>query len=305
MKNERRGGLFGPLLLISAGVLFLLNNLGVVDWSIWRSLLSLWPIILVGIGLDLLIGRRSMLGSLVVAVVVLALLFGGAWYLVQQPGSSGATASHTISQPLADAARADVQIRAGAGDFRLGPLAEDGQLIAGEVMLRPTQELAETFTTSGDQATYRLGIVGSNIVLAPTLGRSNFEQWDLDLSQEAAIDLDVTVGAGEANVDLTRLDLSQLAFHMGVGDATVVMPEQGQFQAKVDGGLGKLVIRIPDGMAARIQADSGIGSMQVNGEFQHQGDFWITPGYAEAENRVEIEVDIGIGGIVIESYSGS
>lgn len=305
MKNERRGGIFGPLLLISAGVLFLLNNLGIVDWNIWLSLLSLWPVILIGIGLDLLIGRRSMLGSLVVAVVVLALLFGGAWYLVQDSRPSGATETHTISQSLAGVSQAEVTIRAGAGGFRLGPLAEDGQLIAGTVQLRPNQNLEESFETSGDKATYRLGIIGSNIILAPTLGRNNSEQWDLDLSQEAVIDLNVTAGAGDAAVDLTRLDLSHLAFHMGVGDATVVMPEQGQFQAKVDGGAGKLVIRIPPEMAARIQADSGIGSMQVDGEFQHVGDFWVTPGYENAENRVDIEVDIGLGTIVIESYSGS
>lgn len=305
MKNERRGGLFGPLLLISAGVLFLLNNLGIVDWNIWLSLLSLWPIILIGIGLDLLIGRRSTIGSLVVALVVLALLFGGAWYLVQGSGPSGATASHPISQPLAGVERADIQIRAGAGDVQLGPLGGQDQLIEGEVMLRPNQELAETFTTSGDQATYYLGIIGSNIVLAPTLGRSNTEKWDLSLSQEATLDLNLTVGAGDADVDLTRLDLSALAFHIGVGDGTVVLPEQGQFKARVDGGIGKLVVRIPPEMAARITADSGIGSMDVDDYFERQGDVWVTPGYEDAENRVEIEVDIGIGSIVIESYRGS
>lgn len=305
MKHERRGGLFGPLLLIGAGLLLLLNTLGVVEWSIWLSLLSLWPIILIGIGLDLLIGRRSTIGSLVVALVVLVLLFGGAWYLVQGAGPSGATAGHTISQPLAGVSEADVEIRAGAGNFRLGPLAEEDQLIAGTVQLRPNQNLEEVYETSGDKATYRLAIIGPNVTLAPTLGRSNAEQWDLDLSQEAAIDLDVTVGAGDAEVDLTRLDLSQFAFHIGVGDGTVVLPEQGQFQARVDGGIGKLIVRIPPEMAARVTIDSGLGSTHVEGDFQRQGDVWLTPGYEDAENRVDLEVDMGLGSIVIETYSGS
>lgn len=305
MKNERRGGLFGPLLLISAGLLFLLNNLGVVDWSIWRSLLSLWPIILIGLGLDLLIGRRSMIGSLLVAVLVLALLFGGGWYLVQQAAPSGAASSHTISQTLTGIDRAEIKIRAGAGDFRLGPAAGDGKLIEGGVSLRPNQRLDESFTTSGSQATYRLLIAGPNVTLTPNLSRNNAEQWDLDLSQEATLDLDLSVGVGEANVDLNRLELSRLAFHIGVGDAVLLLPEQGRFHAKVDGGIGKLVLRIPEGMAARIQADSGIGDMNVASEFQRQGDVYLTPGFETAENRVDLEVDIGIGSIVIESYRGS
>lgn len=305
MKNERRGGLFGPLLLISAGLLFLLNNLGVVDWSIWRSLLSLWPIILIGIGLDLLIGRRSMIGSLLVAVLVLALLFGGGWYLVQQTAPSGAATSHTISQTLTGIDRAEIEIRAGAGDFRLGPAAGDGKLIEGGVSLRPNQRLDESFTTSGSQATYRLAVTGPNVILTPTLGRDNGELWDLNLSQDASLDLNLSVGVGPADVDLSRLDLSQLAFHIGVGDATLIFPAQGRFHAKVDGGIGKLVLRIPDGMAARIQADSGIGGMEVDDEFQRQGDVYVTPGYQDAENRVDIEVDIGLGSVVIESYRGS
>jgi hypothetical protein len=305
VKNERRPGLFGPLLLISAGLLFLLNNLGVVDWSIWRSLLSLWPILLIGAGLDLLIGRRSTIASLVVAVLVLALLFGGGWYLVQQSAPSGAAASHTISQTLAGIEQAEITIRAGVSDFRLGPAAGDGKLIEGTVGLRPNQSLDESFTTAGDQATYRLLIAGPNLTLAPNLSRNNAEQWHLDLSQEATLDLDLSVGVGEANVDLNRLELSRLAFHIGVGDAVILLPEQGRFQAKVDGGMGKLVVRIPPQMAVRIQADSGIGDMDVDSEFQRQGDVYLTPGFETAENRVELDVDIGIGSIVIESYRGS
>ena len=55
---RRKPGLVGPTILIAMGVIFLLNNLGLVSWDIWGTLLQLWPILLIALGLDMLVGRR-------------------------------------------------------------------------------------------------------------------------------------------------------------------------------------------------------------------------------------------------------
>jgi hypothetical protein len=62
-RDDRRRSLVGPVILIGLGVVFLLNNLGVLAWSVWEVILRLWPILLVAAGLDLLLGRRSIWGS--------------------------------------------------------------------------------------------------------------------------------------------------------------------------------------------------------------------------------------------------
>ena len=66
--KTRRGGLVGPIILITLGVVFLMNNLGVLDWSVWVVIFRLWPVLLVAAGLDLLLGRRSVWGSLLALV---------------------------------------------------------------------------------------------------------------------------------------------------------------------------------------------------------------------------------------------
>jgi lia operon protein LiaF len=66
MENARRqGGLFGPVLLIGLGILFLLSNLGLLTLDIGSLIARFWPLILIAIGLDLLLGRRSGLGGLI------------------------------------------------------------------------------------------------------------------------------------------------------------------------------------------------------------------------------------------------
>ena len=60
MEGEfRRGGLVGPIILIGLGVVFLLNNLGFLEWSVWDVLLRTWPLLLIAWGIDLLIVRRT------------------------------------------------------------------------------------------------------------------------------------------------------------------------------------------------------------------------------------------------------
>ncbi|HEX9674407.1 MAG TPA: DUF5668 domain-containing protein [Anaerolineales bacterium] len=70
-------GLVWPILVITAGVLLLLSNLGVLSLDLWELMLQSWPLILIAIGIDLLIGRRSVWGSIVAAVLIIAVLLLG------------------------------------------------------------------------------------------------------------------------------------------------------------------------------------------------------------------------------------
>ena len=45
-KDTHRGGLVGPAILIGAGVVLLMNTLGLWPWSVWWMVLRLWPVLL-------------------------------------------------------------------------------------------------------------------------------------------------------------------------------------------------------------------------------------------------------------------
>jgi len=82
-REHRGGGVFGPVLLIAIGLLFLASNLGYLGPVSWFQLLQLWPLLLVLGGIDLAIGRRAPVLALLIDVAVI----GGAVALVAaQPG---------------------------------------------------------------------------------------------------------------------------------------------------------------------------------------------------------------------------
>ena len=107
-KKRKRGSPLGAVLLILIGVILLLNVFGVLDWSIWWSLLRLWPVLLIAAGLELLLGRWKW-GSLLATILVVAVVVAALWLTSAGVTTSGLV-TEQIRQPLGDATRADVSI---------------------------------------------------------------------------------------------------------------------------------------------------------------------------------------------------
>ena len=57
-----RGGLFWPVILITVGVLFLLKNFNVLTGDVGSTLVQLWPLLLILIGLDSLLQGHGLAG---------------------------------------------------------------------------------------------------------------------------------------------------------------------------------------------------------------------------------------------------
>jgi Domain of unknown function (DUF5668)/Cell wall-active antibiotics response 4TMS YvqF len=302
-RPPRRGGLVGPAILVALGVVFLLNNLGYLGWGVWETLARLWPVLLIAIGLDLMIGRRSILGSALVALLVLAALGMAVWWTGLWLPAGVAVTSETISQPLGVARRADVDIGMSAGRLIVGPLAESDNLIEGMIAKGSGEQVLRDFAISGDNATFKLRSQAA-WVFPVRERRGERVEWSLLLNRDIPLRLHIDNGAGQATLDLARLQVADLDVNTGVGQTTLTLPQQGQVQARINGGIGETVVIIPAGMAARIEATTGLGQVNVVGNYQRDGKVSISPGYDGATNRVDLVVNGGIGSITVRQESG-
>jgi hypothetical protein len=292
----------GPLLLILAGVLFLLNNLGILDWSIWDSLWRLWPLVLVIIGIDLLVGRRSPLLSFLLVVVVLGL---GAVLLYSMGGfaSNGSIRQQTLNAPLNDASSATVRVDIGVGDLRLDS-GEGGQLATGMLDYYEHWGTPTINTdTSGGRTTLTINqrSQGGVNVLPPFTNRGL--NWDIHLNPQPALVLDLNTGAGRTTVDLDKLRVSNLTLNSGVGSTTVIFPSQaGTTTASVKGGAGSIDITIPSSVEARIKVSTGLGSVNIDPRFKKtSNDLYESSGYSDAKNKLDLTISAGVGSLNVQS----
>ena len=297
-RRPRRIDILGPVLLIAIGVILLLNTLGVLEWAVWWRLIRLWPVLLIAAGLDLLLGRRSAWGSLLAAVLVLAVIGGAVWLSVDGSLEAQGLETRQVRQPLEGATEAEVLIDPGVGVLRLEALPEAADLIQGTIRLTANEEIAEEATTSGQQIRYELDSLKESWTV-PLGGWNSQRIWDLGLTPGAALDLEAHLGAGEAVLDLSGLDLSDLQVNVDVGRIEITLPAEGHFQALVEEGVGQLVILVPQGMELHIEGDLGLVVRNVPDGYQQGDDTITSPGYAGAANRVELTVDQGLGQLEI------
>jgi hypothetical protein len=293
----RGGGVVGPVILIGLGAVLLLNNLDLLAWSIWEVVLICWPIVLVAAGLDILIGRRSALGSLLSLVVTLALLVWVVWLFGVEPSAGGTAANAEISQPLGEASQAEIFINPAIGRLHVKALSESANLVEGTIPRGIRDSLKHDFEVEGKKATYRLELGGTSF--GPFIGGAGRGVWALGLNPKVPLELDIDLGFGETEVDLTNLQVRDVQVNMGLGQTTVILPDEGNIRAKIEGAIGQTTVIIPQGMAARVHVDTGIAGRELPADYQRQDDMYTSPGFENADNRLELEISQAIGNLTI------
>lgn len=293
----RREGIAAPTLFLAVGVVFLLDNYGIISVNTWGTFFRLWPLLLVAFGFDVLIGRRSWWASLIGAVLILALFIGGLWFSGVRLSGGQVVEGVQISQPLEGAEQAQVTLNPGAGSLYLDALADSNALLEGTVGERQGENVRQDFELQGNRAIYRLESQGS--FTSVDIGLGGEYGWDLGLNAGIPLDLRVELGAGEAEMDLRDLQVSDLAVDMGVGSANITLPRSGRLSASIDGAIGQTVIIVPAGVGVRVSSDTGLANLSTPDGYQENGDTYTSPDYDQAEARVDLTVSQAIGNLVI------
>ncbi len=291
VRRRRRPSLIGPVLIITIGVILLLSYLDVLSVSFWQ-LWRLWPLLIILIGVDILFGRRSGLGNVIVLLVTLAVVAGLVVVLVASPNILG-SASRSVEQveePLGDAERAELTLDLPAGTLILGGLEDSPALIDGS--LEVTKGHEPRWDVDRTQGVVRVTLDGGNDSGRWTLGG---DEWDLGASPLVGLSVDAEVGAGKAEIDLTGLDIRDFKLQAGAGQIEVTFPETGDFAVEIDGGVGRLELVIPESMAARLQIDRGLSSLSADSRFERHGDVYRTDDWDTNPNKVDVRLKIGLG----------
>lgn len=128
-------------------------------------------------------------------------------------------------------------------------------------------------------------------------------RWSIDLSDDIPMDMDVDLGVGESDLNLSGLNLQSLVVDTGVGETTINLTGNWEesFDVRIKGGVGETTVYLPEDVGLRLEADTGIGSLVVNG-LQKEGDsnVFTNAAYGESDTTITLEVSGGIGKITVQ-----
>lgn len=290
---------------ISVGVILISNSIGAVPWSVWWSVLSLWPVLLVSAGLDLIgKGLRSTWIRVLSSVVVLVALWYGAFVLPSTAVTwdwwrvdKGAGQPFEFTEPSdRDITEGVATIEGPVGSMSISDgtalVAAEGKSVFGEAV----------FDVEKDGSRARVDIsTGQD---GPVLFGTGDPRMDVRLDDEVVWDLSLDSGVTDLDARLARLSLSALRVETGVANATIELGDEpdGDVPVTFDAGVSQLTLRIPRGTPVRIERDSGLSSTNLDEELMDAGDGWETRDYADADDRYTVRFASGISDFSVELY---
>ena len=247
--QERRHhpSLVGPLILITIGVLLLLNQMGRLPGNIWWSLWRYWPVILILLGIEILIEvSRSRVLYLLGLLIAIAVLGGVIGYAVLRSGESPSarpvTDTETLSHSLQDADRGQVTLRLGAGTVNVGALSDSPNFVEGKIEYADrSRQVEQQFAVKNGRAEFELR--GREESPPWTPGTNKGETWQLRFTPRVPLEMRIETGAGIVQADLSGLQVTQLDVNIGVGSAVLTLPSvEGTATAAVNVAIGEVTV---------------------------------------------------------------
>lgn len=295
---ERRGVLW-PVLLILAGAILLLNNIGRLDWSLWELFFRLWPAILLAAGIELLVPTRSA-ASYFVTVLLVLMVFVGSFLLLEAAGPrSGDSAD--FEEPLSSDAPATLVLEPVIGALNLRAGASRGSLVEGSLPIDSDEHLSVQRSEQGGRQVLQLSRdwgSGRWIVFPFTQ-----EAWDLTANSEVPLELQVDMAVGLIDLDLSELDVRRVDASFGVGELRLELPA-AEAEVVVDGGVGSLRIVLPANASARVQISRGLATLDLPADYQYADGVATSPAARSGAAELQIQVNLGVGLISIVEAGG-
>lgn len=317
MRIDRNLVGFG-LFLITVGAVMVAVREGVVAEESARRAWSLWPLILVGVGLSIALAGRP---GAAIGGLVTAMTFG---VIVGGIAASGSFGFGGICSGDRD--------RGTAFPNASGELADGGSVVVGQDCgdLTVTTVAGSTWSVSGVSTDGRQPQVESSSeqLKLESSGATAFlfdatAAWDLVLPRDRVLDVEIEANAGDARLTLAGARLSDLTIERNAGSIDVDLREIAALDelsldvnagsatlrlpaANLDGSLsvnaGSLSICAPPGIGLRIRLE---GSFAASNDFDEHGlidvgGAWETPGYATAELRVALLAEVNAGSLSLD-----
>ncbi len=327
MKRDR---LFTGMLLLCIGILFLLDNFNVINFH-WSNILSLWPLLLIVSGVNLVTSHYNSTGITTLRALIFAAVLGIVAYRGLQPPNH-----HFFGRQFGN------HFFNGDNDFNSDDDDDDNE--KGVMKLEGSRTYNEPYSAAvktvslnikGGGATYVLQDTTNQLFSASThemSGKFNFNtmatdsgktinfntsssrnsiNWDSDKGNQATIklnvnpvwDIDIATGASKMDLDLSKFKVRKLLVK---GGATSMDLKLGQpvamMNVDISTGVSEVNISVPSNAACHIISKTGLSSKSFDGFESKSDNEYQTAGFDNAPRKIYLNLKGGISDFNVKRY---
>ncbi len=288
------------VVLLFLGVVFLLQTLNVLPWSLWGTLWRFWPVLIIIVGLGILLRHYN---PWLISALLLLLLFGflgiAIWQYQSSPmPSTVISPARSYSAPLGKLKSAQIEI-----DFTAGTLAMSS-------LTSNSPNLVEVTSQGGDGNEFmRAGFSPQDSTgrLALSTEGADRQPWnevkgEVRLTRDIPLTLEIKSAVGNLDLDFSGLKVTELRIDVDAGNYKITMPSSaGMTTATIKADVANLEIIIPEGAVASIRADTNLATLDADEErFPKKDGFYVSKGFENAQNRIDLKLDCNLGRVLVK-----
>jgi hypothetical protein len=290
----RRNEIAGPVFMIGLGTIILLSSVGLVGWRVWDILWRLWPILLVAIGLEIIAGRRYLWVSILIVGLMVTALVGVLWVFGRSQFRAESLKISTISHPLGEIDDANISISPVVGDLTIDVLNGTNGLITGRLGGEGGQGVYTDYYVTDNAGVFSIG--SQSFMNFPG---TQFWDWDFYLTNQIPLELNLSMGVGNMNADLSNLILQSVVINQAIGEVNLTLTDRDDYRAELSQAIGSIIVELPEDSGVRIKINRAISALRLPSNVEQKGDHYYSQNYETSEFKIDLEVNQAIGSIEI------
>lgn len=294
------------IVLVLAGVAWIIEMTGLVKINWGESFETLWPVILVAIGINLMVRKRKSL-NIAVLVLTLAIFIGFGIYKGNESSdrffdNNSILGTKIYKQQLND-------IKPFENEVLLPKGTEKGKIILnlGAVNLNISDGNKDLFVKadSNIQKLKQRVSEGKQTIIEYSHERydtaNTVRNFNLQMNPGLQWEIEANIGAADGKLNFSKTAVDKIDLTIGAGDLEIIIGKQEiNTSISLRAGAADLVLRIPEGTGLRVKGGKLLSDISYhnivmeykNGEYQSEN-------YKDTNQIIEVDILTAISAIKI------
>lgn len=287
MKNKELGG----LIFIIIGILLLLFNMGTINFNVFISLLDLWPLILIAIGINIIFKNNRVIsyitwGLLFVIIIIFSISTQGI-------SNTSIRSNDIVIEKFPETKYGSLNLDTGASKIIMD--STDKHLLSADLRGRQL-DLKQEYNNNNETAI--INFQSGMFKIRDRDRERHNTLYNFYLNKDVIWDIDLNLGAVSCEMNLEDIPVRRIDLDSGAADLTFILGNKHNLDFEIDAGASNINIIIPQDVGLKIEIDSALSSSNIKDlNLIDRGDYYTSQNYDDANIILNFDIDMGVGNI--------
>ena len=308
---------FWGVILVTIGLLFVLRNVGVIYFN-WWSILNLWPVFLIVLGVSLLPIKGIVRIILAFLVIVLSLLFitqsdyykryhhftPHNWFWWDHHDD------YSYNDEEENWEWRDQMLYENYSE-EMENAVLNLEAIAGKFNINKTTNYLLKFEREGNFGKYYLHADNEGSAVVLNINMDSYVEGGPKLKNEAEISLHpnpvwsmmLDAGAAKIDFDLSPFKVDRVDIDSGASSVKIKLGDRyGRTDLSINTGAAEMVIEVPASAGCEVNTNTVLSSKNLEGFTKLESGIYQTDNFNSASSIINISVDAAISSLKVVRY---